>query len=114
MYEGPLEVIHSVSKYLGEPLPDNAGDLKKHLIGLESTRLKLAKAKVDWHQLLQEKQSQMLHPKDPQFTEMDRKVMLNASVAVIQRDYDYLCTIEQLIEERLSFGRELWKSCTNS
>ena len=110
MYESPSEVIHSCAKYLGEPLPDRNPELLEHLKGLEACRLKLAEAKVDWHKLLHEKESQMLHPKDAMFTEMDRKVMLNASVAVIRRDYDYLVTIEQLIAERLSFGRELWKA----
>lgn len=106
-YKPPYEVMRSVAKFLGEPLPQNK-DLIHHLVGLEATRLKLAEAKVDWHKLLHEKESQMLHPKDANFTEMDRKVMLNASVAVIRRDYDYLVTLERLIEERLSFGRELW------
>jgi len=110
MYESPSEVIHSVAKFLGEPLPDKAPELLAHLKGLEATRLKLGEARVDWHKLLHEKESQMLHPKDANFTEMDRKVMLNASVAVIRRDYDYLLTMEKLIEERLAFGRELWNT----
>lgn len=110
MYESPYKVIHSVAGYLGQPLPTSEKDLKQHLVGLDSVRMELAEARVDWHRLLHEKESQMLHPKDAMFTEMDRKVMLNASVAVIRRDYDYLLTLEQLIQERLAFGRELWKS----
>lgn len=114
MYESPNEVIHRVSGFLGNPLPQTVSELQKHLIGLEACRLQLAEAKVDWHKLLHEKESQMLHPKDAMFTEMDRKVMLNASVAVIRRDYDYLVTIEQLIQERLAFGRELWTTLSQS
>lgn len=110
MYQPPYDVIKAVAEYLGEPLPETAPALQKHLVGLDSVRMQLAEAKVDWHKLLHEKESQMLHPKDAMFTEMDRKVMLNASVAVIRRDYDYLVTLEKLIEGRLEFGRELWKS----
>lgn len=106
-YNPPYDVIRSVAEYLGESLPVTAKALRTHLVGLDGVRLKLAEAKVDWHKLLHEKESQMLHPKDTMFTEMDRKVMLNASVAVIRRDYDYLVTLEKLIEERMAFGREL-------
>ena len=106
-YNPPLEAIQGVAKYLQNPLPDDMGDLKEHLIGLEAAQYKLAEARVDWQRLLHEKESRMLHPKDANLTELDRRTMLNASVAVIKRDLDFLLTLEKLSSERLIFGQKL-------
>lgn len=107
MYESPLKAIQGVAKYLQNPLPDDVNDLKEHLIGLESAQYELAEALVDQQRLLHEKESQMLHPKDANLTELDRKTMLNASVAVIKRDLDFLAKLEKLSSERLIFGQKL-------
>jgi hypothetical protein len=107
MYESPLKAIEAVAKYLKEPLPDDTIDLKEHLIGLESVQYELAEARVDQQRLLHEKENQMLHPKDAALNDLDRRVMLNASVAVIKRDLEFLVTLEKLSSERLSFGQKL-------
>lgn len=105
MYESPLDTVKMVAKYLGEPLPREKGLLQEHLIGLEATRFELAKKVVEWKRLLHEKENQMLHPKDSNLTELDRKTMLNASVAVIKQDADLLEKLETLIEQRLQLGK---------
>lgn len=102
-YEPPIQAIRDISEYLQQPIPDDNLDngLEEHLRGLESTLYKLAEVKADWHKMLSEKKSQMLHPKDKDLTELDRTIMLNASVAVIQRDYDFLCRVEELADQRI-------------
>lgn len=107
MYNPPVEIIKRVGMYLGITLPSNRDKLIEHLTGLEATRYKLAEARVDWLLLLYEKKNQMLHPKDKDLTELDRRVMLNASIGVIERDYEFLVKLEQLVEERLTFGQKL-------
>lgn len=110
MYDSPTEVFRVVGRYLSEPLRYKDKEaLKLDLVDLDAVRMKLSEARVDWLKLLHEKESQMLHPKDKDLTEMDRKVMLNASVAVIKRDYEFLVSLEKLVEERLALGRELLK-----
>lgn len=89
------------------PLTPVRRDIPVVLRGLDSVRLDLAKTRADWGQLLAEKKNQMLHPKDKELTEMDRRIMLNASVAQIERDYDFLCTLETLVHERLELGKLL-------
>lgn len=106
-YESPLTTIKRVAEFLGEPLPSDSKALRAHLIGLEATRLELAEKRSDWLKMLHEKENQMLHPKDQALTEMDRRVMLHASTAIIRRDYDFLCSLEKLTEERLDFGKLL-------
>lgn len=97
----PNEILAKVGAYLRQPLE---GDIRTQLVSLESLRFELAEVRTDQLQLLHEKQNQMLYPKDKDFTELDRKVRLNASVAVINRDYELLVKVEELIKERLEFG----------
>lgn len=104
-YSSPNEIIAKVGSYLREPL--SVDKLQDQLIGLEALRFELAERKVEWLQLLHEKESQMLYPKDKDMTELDRKVRLNASVAVIRKDYEMLATLEKLVEQRLQFGKLL-------
>lgn len=107
-YESPLSTIKAVSEYLTQTLPyKNKGDLKAHLTGLEALRLEVAEKRVDWLKMLQEKENQMLHPKDTNLTELDRKTMLHASTAVIRRDYEFLGKIEEIIKDRLELGKLL-------
>lgn len=73
-------------------------------------RAELADKKNEWLQMLHEKENQMLWPKDKDKTELDRRVMLNASVAVIRRDYEFLKDLDRLVEQRI----ELFKVLTIS
>lgn len=105
MYEPPTEIIKRVGIYLSNAMPDGKDKLVAHLRGLEATRYKLAEATADWLQLLHEKKNQMLHPKDKELTEMDRRVMLNASIAIIERDYEFLCKLDVLVKDRIELGK---------
>ena len=104
-YTSPLSTIKKVAEYLGEPMPSDSKALRAHLIGLEATRYEVAEKRSDWLRMLHEKERQMLHPKDSSFTEMDRKIMLHASTALIRRDYEFLCSLEKLTEQRLELGK---------
>lgn len=102
-YKSPTEIMAKVGAFLREPLED----IRPQLIGLEALRFELAEKRCEWFQLLQEKKNQMLYPKDKDKTELDRRVMLNASVAVIEKDYIFLETLENLIHERIELGKIL-------
>lgn len=105
MYESP-QIIRVIGELLRQELPSGKA-LTTYLKALENYRYDLAEARVDWLKLLHEKEAQMLHPKDKDFTELDRRTMLHASVAVIRRDYEFLVAIETIVDQRLAFGREL-------
>lgn len=107
MYEGPTEIIRRAGMYLKVAMPDAKAKLTDHLRMLDSVRLDVAETKADWGKLLAEKKNQMLHPKDKDLTDMDRRIMMNASVAVIERDYNFLCDIDRLLGERIDLGKLL-------
>lgn len=102
-YVTPSEIISKVGQYLQETITvDNVKELEK-------LRFELAEKKNEWLQKLHERENQMLHPKDKELTELDRKTMLNASVAVIRRDYEFLRDLDRIVEQRI----ELFKVLTN-
>lgn len=104
----PDALITKVSEFLGVPLPDTStADLIAHLLGLEATRLEVAKARVAHLKMLHDGEMKTLHPKDKQLTELDRRVMVQAAVSDIRRDYELLVSLEELTKYRLDFGRQL-------
>lgn len=76
---------------------------------LAKLQFELAQKKTEWMQLVYEKENQMLHPKDKELTEMDRRVMLNASTAVIKKDYEMLVTLERLVRDRIDLFKRLYR-----
>lgn len=88
-------------------MPIERTRLIDHLQGLEATRYELAKATVEWHQLVAEYKNRMLHPKDKEMTELDRVTMLDAHVAVVRKDYELLCKLEELVKDRMELGKQL-------
>lgn len=105
----PLELYGRVGAILRESLPVDLNQLKTHLRALELLRMDVLEHRVDWGQKVAEKSAQMLYPKDKEKTELDRKTMLNASVADLQRDYEFLKGLETLVAERLQLGLALLK-----
>lgn len=99
------ELTAIVGSYLREPLPGTVSDLKAALIALESLRSRLLEVRVDWQMMLAEKRSQYLMPKDKDWTELDRKTRLNAQLANIERDCEFLIGLESLIKERIDLGQ---------
>lgn len=103
-----ISIISQVGNYLREPLPDTKQAGIEHLTGLEKLRFDLLEVTVDWQKLLAEKKSQYLHPKDPNFTELDRTTMLNATIANIQRDVSFLVELNTLITQRLELAKTIY------
>lgn len=102
-----VEIVALVGSFLRERLPTTPNELKQALTGLEMLRMQLLEVRVDWQMLLAEKKSQMLYPKDKEMTELDRRTRLNASVANIERDTEFLLGLEKIIDDRLKFGQSL-------
>lgn len=106
-YESPTEIIKRVGGYLSTPLSLDTVVLIDQLTGLEACRFELADKTTEWHQHVAEYRNRMLHPKDKDMTELDRNVMLDAHVAVVRKDYEFLCKLEELVRERLQMGKLL-------
>jgi len=107
MYQSPTEVMKRVGIYLSVTMPQNKDRLVDHLLGLEACRYDLSQKLTEWHLLLADKKAIALRPKDKDYTELDRNVMLAADVSVIQKDYDFLLKLDELIKDRLELGKVL-------
>lgn len=103
-----IDIIARIGNYLREPIPIASPEIKTHLTYLEALRYELLEVRVDWQKMLAEKKGQYLHPKDAQFTELDRKTMLNAQLANIERDVTFLLGLEDLINQRIELGKTLY------
>lgn len=106
-YETPSAIIAKIGKYLGKELPDDKQALIKHIKGLESLRFELLEATVEQHKLVAEMKRKMLHPKDKDYTELDRNVMLDAHIAIIRKDYEFLLNLSELIRDRIELTKLL-------
>lgn len=101
-------IISRIGNYLREELPEDTVEGERHMAGLDALRFELLEVTVDWKQLLTEKKSQYLHPKDSNLTELDRRISLNASIANIERDVDFLTGLHDLITQRIELGKSLY------
>lgn len=106
-YKSPTELFTDVGKELRNSILDDRRSLLDSSKRIQTLQFRLAEAVVDWHQLLAEQKNRMLHPKDKDMTELDRNTMLDAHVAVIRRDYEFLAKLEELVKERLDIIKVL-------
>lgn len=106
-YSLPSEkIIANVGTYLRQSLPRAQEDIESHVIGLDALKYDLAEATANSLRTLYEKRKQMLWPKDAEksFTELDRTTRLNGDVAILERDYKFLCRLEELVDARLNLA----------
>lgn len=106
-YQPPTEIIRRVGAYMSVAMPTGQKKLIDELVSLEACRYELAKYVTEWHMLLTNKRRQVLHPKDKDFTELDRTVMMDANVSVIRQDYEFLVKLEELVRDRIELGKLL-------
>jgi hypothetical protein len=103
----PPESIAKVGVFLSEPLPEDKTELLSHVRALVAVCYGLDVNISNWMRLLAETKAKMLWPKDKELTELDRKTRLDASVAVIESDYELLIRIEALAKLRLELAIKL-------
>jgi hypothetical protein len=106
-YDAPTELLKRVGEYLSVALPKEADPLIEHLRGLDACRYELSLNIADWHMKLADYKARALRPKDKDYTELDRTILLNADVSLIQKDYELLQKLEELIQARMELGMVL-------
>jgi len=95
-----MEIVNKISPLLQQTIS------KENVIKLEALRFDLVELIVDKGQELAERRKQMLWPKgEEKMTELDRKIRLDADTAQIERDYQLLVKVEQVISERIQLAR---------
>ena len=88
-------LIQGVQRLLESKFTDkSAFQLEPLRSPLLSLRCKL------WEELLNAR-NKYRHPKDKEFTDLDRKIMLDANVAELEARYQLVKGIEDLVKERI-------------
>jgi hypothetical protein len=91
--------INRAGEILRQPIP--VGAIPRHIQKIIDCMYDVAEDYVNWLQLLHEKRAKMLWPKEKDKTELDRKTFMDASVAVIEKDYEMLGIVKDLLERKL-------------
>lgn len=107
MYQSPTEVIKRVGLYLSVAMPSNKDKMVDHLLGLEACRYDLSQKVTEWHQLVADTKQRALRPKEKEYTELDRTVMMDADISLVRKDYEFLVKLEELVRDRIELGKTL-------
>lgn len=92
----------TVETLLTKRLPANAFALQDVLRETEGCYIGIVSARVEAQAKLQNMRLQFLHPKDSQYTDYDRKIMLDAHTSENQAAYEQLAGIERALEQRIA------------
>ncbi len=106
MYEQP-SIIKIVGTELQAPL-DKLGN-KETIASLQKLQIELAQQTREWLVLLYTKRNQARYPKDKDYTDFDRKIMLDADIAVIEADYNFLLKLDEILSQRIDLAFALIK-----
>lgn len=106
-YETPIEIIKKVGALLAQEIPTEKPALIKHLTKLEALRFDLAHEVAEHHKIYAEQRRRMLHPKDKEFTELDRNVMLDAHVSAVRKDYEFLSELQEIVRDRIELSKTI-------
>jgi hypothetical protein len=101
------EHVISLRALLAKRLPSNRVDLANTLRELEMCYIGTIETRVKAQAILQNKRLQYLHPKDPQYTDMDRKIMLEGYTSAEQADYELRAGTEKALVQRIEVIRTL-------
>ena len=74
---------------------------------LEELRQPLLRLRVDKQNELWKLREKYRHPKDKDYTDFDRKTMLESYTADIEAEYQYIKGLEDLVKERIELIRWL-------
>lgn len=104
-YELPLELLQKINPLLQEPLDyKNIDKLKKQLSDLQSIRYELSNERCNLYKKLLDERERMRVPKDKEYTELDRSTIMKATTSMLERDYEFLLSIEVIIKDQIELG----------
>lgn len=107
-----MELFQRVGDYITDPLQKKIEGIVKQLDAADALRYELALTKCTMKVILNGRRMAVLRPKDKMVTDLDRKIEVEGATAQIEADYEFLCTLENIMAERLELGR-LWLQVTS-
>lgn len=106
----PQALLERVSPLLQEELSTELDELRCQLTKLEAVRYDLAWERTRMLQRLLQQRERARMPKSKEFTELDRKTMLDASTSFLESDYEFIKSVEDMLKERIGLGIALLQS----
>jgi hypothetical protein len=94
------DIIRDCKTFLAKPVPNTESDLEDAIIALETLRLPILEARVATQTDLSLKRRQYLHPRDKDFTNLDREIMLAANTTEQTELFELLRGLEYLLKDR--------------
>lgn len=94
------DIIRDCKAFLSQPIPISESDLETALIASEALRLPILEARVAAQTDLSLKRRQYLHPRDKDFTNLDREIMLAANTTEPTELFELLRGLEYLLKDR--------------
>ena len=96
--------------FLSKRLPDNRIELEVVLRDAESRCIGVLTDQLVSQTTLLLKRQQFIHPKDKDFTDLDRKIQLDSFTSEYQAEFDELAGLEKLLEQRIEVIKTLLSS----
>ena len=92
---------------LSEALPKDTQGLMVVLCEAEACFIGIVTARLEAQSKLHSERLRLRHPKDKEYTDWDRKIMLDANTAAEQAEYDLFVAMEKALEQRISIIQTL-------
>lgn len=104
-YYPPVDLYQRINPLLQDPLSTTSIEtLAAQLASIEAVRYELSYKRCEWLEMLLRERDRARMPKDKEYTDFDRKTMLEANTSVIEQDYQFLVSLEEIVKERIALG----------
>lgn len=94
--------IADLTAILAQELPTTTSGLKNELSALISSQTAILEARIAAQTRLYAERNRLRYPKDKDYTDWDRKIMLDEATSAAQADYERLAGLEKALELRIS------------
>lgn len=97
-----LTILDKVQDFLQQDIPTDKKSLHSQLNTISKLRLSLVNYNAEAKVQFLKSQEKYRHPKDKNYTDWDRKIMLNDLIATEQKDYELSLSLLELLSDRRS------------
>lgn len=101
----------AVRAILAQEIPKDVSIMKSMLRDLEMRYTAVIEVRIQAEAELAQRRLQYLHPKDAQYTDFDRKIMLEGNIAEYKAEYDRAQALEDALKQRLDIIVALLRLC---
>ena len=102
-----INLKDSVGDLLKEPFPNTSAEVKTSLERCMNLTEPLLVARCEAQAKLATEKDRLRYPKDKDYTDFDRTIMLNSAIADFEQDYQILFGLECLLNVRISVLSQL-------